>query len=369
MNRMLFLISLMGLTAALSYARAGNSPYMPVGPQSTTQGQPRMILVQNDKPATPQVPAKIDQPQQQPNNVTSDAFSQVAPSGTELPGGYNPGMLGDSLIYNVNARLSSGSSSLYVPYPWFGAFKITDNESPRPQDRVYLNYNSFARVANEINGPGAPNFHVNRETFGIEKAFLDGAVSFGVRLPLIQLNGADINQSKYGDTTFIGKVALYDDCKTGNLISAGLAVTTPTGPDVTFSDGSSHNPTLIQPFVGGILAADDLYFQGFSSFVFPTDSVFATVWFLDVGVGYVFRNSDRDGLITGIAPTIEGHWTVPTGRTGSRGESSVPDLFVATGGVHVLAGRNSDLTIGMALPMTGPRPYATEWIIQLNVGF
>src|SRR5262249_29857955 len=57
-----------------------------------------------------------------------------------------------------------------------GAFKIADNESPRPQDRVFVNYNYFDRIL-------GTSVDLNRETLGFEKTFLDGNASVGMRVP------------------------------------------------------------------------------------------------------------------------------------------------------------------------------------------
>lgn len=59
-----------------------------------------------------------------------------------------------------------------------GGFKTAENESPRPQHRVFLNYNYFNNVTPA--GPGVP---LNRSVVGFEQTFLDESSSFGVRLP------------------------------------------------------------------------------------------------------------------------------------------------------------------------------------------
>ena len=103
-----------------------------------------------------------------------------------------------------------------------GAFKVADNESPRPQDRVCLTWNYFDGIqgppvgptgpvsmtqtttmqtsvpnrglppttfATTANGtavyPAAPQVvaNINREVFGFEKTFLDGRASIELRVP------------------------------------------------------------------------------------------------------------------------------------------------------------------------------------------
>jgi hypothetical protein len=98
-----------------------------------------------------------------------------------------------------------------------GAFKIQENESPRPADRVNLTFNYYNSV-----DLGTKKIDVQRETLGFEKTFLDGNASLGARLPFFQ--NLD-NKDDMGDITLIGKFAFLNDRMTGNVISGGIAIT------------------------------------------------------------------------------------------------------------------------------------------------
>ncbi len=102
-----------------------------------------------------------------------------------------------------------------------GAFKIAENESPRPMDRVYFNYNYFNNV-----DLGGTKGNVYRETFGFEKTFLNGDASIGVRLPFIALPGRDpgTDLGDIGDVSLIFKYAFINDTTTGNLIGAARTI-------------------------------------------------------------------------------------------------------------------------------------------------
>lgn len=65
------------------------------------------------------------------------------------------------------------------PFPSAGGFKIAENESPRPQDRIFFNNNFF----DNINNTNTDIASVQRQTIGFEKTFLDGDASVGVRVP------------------------------------------------------------------------------------------------------------------------------------------------------------------------------------------
>jgi hypothetical protein len=254
-----------------------------------------------------------------------------------------------------------------------GSFKITENESPRPLDRVFINYNYYNRLGS-AGGDVTIRPDLHRETAGFEKTFLDGNASFGVRVPYLQTTNGDgaSSGSDIGDITFIGKFAFYNDRSTGNLLSAGLAVTAPTGPDDILADGSRLHSTLLQPYLGYIWTSGDFYVQGFSAVIVPTDSRDVTLLTNDLGVGYrLYRNNSSESLITELTPTVEGHLTNPLNHRGldSSGDVGFPDIFVLTTGVHVGVGRNAVLTTGFAVPLTGPKPFDFEGIVQFNFRF
>src|SRR5205823_2792588 len=72
-----------------------------------------------------------------------------------------------------------------------GAFKIAENESAAPQDRVFVTYNFYDNLNGSLRGPDQPRVDLHRETFGFEKSFLDGNASFGMRLPYLQVTGGE----------------------------------------------------------------------------------------------------------------------------------------------------------------------------------
>src|SRR5262249_10864910 len=106
-----------------------------------------------------------------------------------------------------------------------GAFRITDNESPMPQDRVFALYNFFDQV-NGSAGGGIQQTNVHREVAGFESTFMCGYASFGLRAPVIQVQGdPSIARDDFGDLSFILKYALYMDRSCGDVLSMGLVTT------------------------------------------------------------------------------------------------------------------------------------------------
>jgi hypothetical protein len=286
--------------------------------------------------------------------------------------------------------------TVLVAVPSRGAFKIAENASPLPQDRVFFTYNNFQNLGFPeagSNGPQAntstsqvflrnqattttvttvspaiPRVNLDREVFGFEKTFLGGDASIELRAPLLQQgSGAGGGYNGFGDLTIIGKYALYFDRTTGNVFSTGLGVTVPTGQSIPTTDGSIRD-VLLQPFVGYIWNFDRFFVQGFHSLVVPTDSRDVTMAFNDLGINFwLYRNPDR--FLSFVVPTLEAHVTTPLNHRDLNGPIVIPDMVVLTTGIHFGLGRNSSLTVGAATPVTGPRPYTVESFLQFNWRF
>ena len=270
-----------------------------------------------------------------------------------------------------------------------GAFKIGENESPAPEDRVFLTYNYFGdvrgpnlgasmpksdTVTTTINGNAAivtthtpafaPQINASREIFGFEKTFFNGMASVGLRAPLVQQQG-DGSFTKVGNLTAILKVAIAGDPASGDVLSAGLAVTAPTGPSIATIDGDIRS-TIVQPFVGYRWVEDRFFLQGFASVAVPTDSQLPTLLFNDIGVGYKVYQGTPGDAITFVSPIVEAHLTTPLTHRGLDNAIIAPDLLALVGGVHIGLYGTSTLTFGVSAPVTGPRPFDVEGIAQLN---
>jgi hypothetical protein len=251
---------------------------------------------------------------------------------------------------------SSSSLSNRVPVTSFGSFKISDNESAAPTDRVFATYNYY-----DVDGFHGNSSSINREMIGFEKTFLDGRASFGIRAPYTEVGEGLGGSSDFDSLSLIGKYAVYQDREAGNVISAGLVVTVPTGPDIFVGPGTI-NPTLIQPYVGYALSFGRAYVQGFSEIIIPTDNSLPTFVANDIGIGYRLEAIP-------IIPTFEVHANDALNHQGSAGSPiGFVDNVTLTGGFHTLIG-NSVLTLGAATPVTGPRLTSIEAIVEFNWHF
>lgn len=385
-----------------------------------------------------QLPDKEKKPIEKKSPL-DDVFTQTPPMGNQFPTGFNPVMLGDFGVLFVRQNvvvtgtktttkktvLFTGTGqekniiatksvttttpvtevrTVVIPYAASAAaFKVGENESPRPVDRVFGFYNYYGGIQGADNGPAtsgtsatqntirlgqgvsqlttstvATNFpalpvvsaNLHREVFGFEKTFLDGFASIELRVPFLQQNGnIDGFGAQYvGDVTVLGKYAFILDNPTGNVLSAGLAVTVPTGPGVETYVGDIHS-TLFQPWFGYIWNVDRFFVQAFHSVVVPTDSRDTTLLFNDIALNFWLYRAGGDRFVTYLVPMIEVHVTTPLNHRSGEAPIQVPDVVALTSGLHIGLGANTTFSIGLATPVTGPRVYNVEAIAVLNWRF
>jgi hypothetical protein len=326
---------------------------------------------------TPAVPA--------PSLITPEP-SLPFESGLAL-GGSNvavaPGMKGDlvpipSIAFAPGKPPSSSQPRGGGLAPSARAFKITDDESPQPRDRLFFDFNYYDNVGAAVDRRLGIDIHgvaIYREMFGLEKTFLDNAASIGLRLPLNTLSansstpGLGGTDTDVGDLTAILKYAFWQD--TAKVLSAGLAVTAPTGPShFAGSNVPIAHDTILQPFIGYLWARERWFVHGFSGLEIPTQSRDVTILFNSLGVGYIFsRGSPDDRLLTAIVPTFEVHLSDPLSHRGAfrifdpAGTPDVVDLTMAT---TFELGRRSSLSLGIVTPVTGPKPFDVEALAQFN---
>ncbi len=160
-------------------------------------------------------------------------FRQAASTAPGLPPPFPPGPPPPP----PGARLASAI------VPSVRGFKIAENQSPQPQDRVFFTFDYFSdlngalnrRFESPVNGLTA-----YRYIFGFEKTFDEGFGSFGFRLPLDSLSANSAISGNFvkpgGTSTSLNDLSLFTkyvlkvDPATGSLLSVGLEATLPTGP-------------------------------------------------------------------------------------------------------------------------------------------
>jgi hypothetical protein len=272
--------------------------------------------------------------------------------------------------------------------PAVRGFKIGENQSPQPQDRIFYSFNFFDNLNARLNKAfEAPVDHIKayREIFGFEKTFDGGMGSIGFRLPLNTITADSNIQGNFkkpgGTSTALGDLSIYAkyilklNPETGSLFSVGIVVTPPTGPG-QFAGASylqNVHVTSIQPFIGYIWRRDRFYLHGFSALDVPSSVRDVTMVYNDIGIGYfLYRVADPSKFLTAVAPTFEVHLNDPlTHRDpfNSKDPTGTPDVVNLTSGVNFEFYNRSILTFGFVDPVTGPKPFNYEWLLLFNVRF
>jgi hypothetical protein len=346
-------------------------PCLPAQPLNPAMpGQPNQPNTDPNQPNT--------QPNQPSNSPFNEALASAGEGGTQPAASYMPGFFGDVLggvilVPGAVPNTSSGGGAfearnlLSINVSQASAIKISDSDSPRPMDRVYYLYNFFGDIP--IGAPGDPTLDVHRHVIGFEKTFLDGNASIGMRLPFFDFAGSFAYDTGFtGDLSILTKFALINDRRTGDVLSMGVAVATPTGGTPSFyvqtrggfvrQPSQRDYPVTIQPYFGYIYNfTPRLYFQGFHSVLIPTLSSEPTFMANDVALGYWLYRNPTDSLIRGIIPTVEVHVNTPFNHRDPAvafGDVQMLDSVNLTSGFYVMFPR-SVLGVSVAVPLSfGP---------------
>ncbi len=270
-------------------------------------------------------------------------------------------------------------------YPSVRGIKITENQSPRPMDRIYFDFNYYNNLNDTLNRRDlSPITRMRAYTYllGFEKTFNEGLGSIGIRVPLDSLSASSVNNVAStpttvapGDMSLYAKYILAQNQSTGSLVSAGFALTLPTGPG-KFA-GSPYlfgiNSIYFQPYLGYIYNYNRWYLQGFTGMSFSANTSDVSIIYNDVGIGYFLKRSqDPREFITAIAPTFEIHVDNPINHRDVYNRFDIagsPDLLDLTFGFNIEFRRTAVLTFAFVTPVTSPKPFDSEAAILFNFYF
>jgi hypothetical protein len=266
--------------------------------------------------------------------------------------------------------------------PSVRAFKMADNQTPFPVNRLTFSFNFYDYLSQSVNQRF--NVPINRlqgyrYIWGFEKTFFDQRASVGMWLPLNTLSGSSTipgvgrTSTSLGDISMFVKYAFWIDRKAGRVLTGGLALTAPTGP--TAFAGAPYLRAVhyadLQPFLTFQWTWDRTFLIGFSAIDVPTGPRDVTMYYNDLALGYyLFRNENPDGLIRAIAPSFETHVNTPLNHSNPfnpRDIAGTADAVNLTEGLNVFLGKRTILSLGLCEPVTGPRPFSVEALGFLSV--
>jgi hypothetical protein len=303
-----------------------------------------------------------------------------------------PNMIGDLSPFYAHAAqvghsppLPPGPHGAALFYPTVRNFKVSENQSPRPQDRFFFDFNFYSNVNSAVNtAQRSPINQMNAYTYlwGFEKTFDQGNGSIGIRLPLNSLTATSNTpgvsaptSTALGNLDIFAKYILKQNVQTGSLITAGFQITPQTATS-RFA-GAPYvyglNTTYFQPFIAYIWQRDRFYLQGFSGFDFPANNADVTLMYNDIGLGYfLYRNMDTRRFITAIAPTFEVHVNTPFNhRNPFNTFDPAASTYVTnlTYGLNVMMFGRSMITAALVTPVSSPKPFDAEFALLFNYYF
>lgn len=268
-------------------------------------------------------------------------------------------------------------------YSSMSNYKISENQSPRPQDRVFFEFNYYNNANDTINSrESSPITQMKAYVynFGLEKTFNNGMGSIGIRFPLNNLTANSFDNSVNtptttapGNLTIFSKYILAQNTSTGSLISACWAITpqTATGSFAVAPYLLPLNSTYFQTCLAYIYKHNKWYFQGFSGFSFPMNPDNVSMVYNDIGVGYfLVQNQDPDAWLTALAPTFELHVNNPVNHRDPFNRfdpAGTPDSVNLTFGLNFGFRNTAVLTTAFVTSVSSPKPFDSEAIVMLNI--
>ena len=318
-----------------------------------------------------------------------------------------PNMIGDSLGIPTLAGHFFIGDYLF----WHRHFtKVADNNSALPLDRFGVSYNLYYNApvlyensvfANRLQGGNIEEFK-----FVGEKTFANGLLSAQVTVPFANTVAFDqvvpdpswgYQATELGNLAFTLKALLYQDWRFA--IASGLLIETPTADDFTRFDPSIYRTTIVHeneawyltPFAALLVTPNDrLFSQNFISHRVATSGNAYTVngrvysyirqanmLMIDSSVGYWIYRDPRSRILTGLAPTLELHYTTTTEDSDKPEINRVDYLSLTIGGTAEI-NRNATLATGLVLPLRAnadgnvgqtDRNFDWELAVQLNIRY
>ncbi|MCA9264720.1 MAG: hypothetical protein KDA60_12755, partial [Planctomycetales bacterium] len=325
-------------------------------------------------------------------------------------------MFGDFLDAPIHLTGTNGAQQMRADLALGGGarrLKISENNSALPTDRATVAYNRYSDVlsfdADEMIPGGVTTRDVNRYTVGLEMADSTESWSLETRFTIAESFAGQGDQfslagSGLGNVLIGLKRLLFVHDRF--VVTGGVAMDFPLGGEALASVGT-HRLTVrnealhLQPYLASASVRGPFFFQSFSQVdvalsgnaidvyddCLCTDATIGQYtdqgyWHNDIAAGvWILRDGFENRWLAGLAAIGEFHHTTAitdTDRiehTFSLGETILltsPTNRVnpmnATFGVHALLHSNTEIRLGVSLPVaeTHDRWFDSEWILQIN---
>ncbi len=366
---------------------------------------------------TARPPSAVRRPSRRPVSGQELAPPSASDTGDYLASaprmfGHYYGATGQLLVRSINNNgLAKGDFVTDVPMGGGASpLQITDNNTPLPQSRFFVNYNHFENALRAQSGNRRFFLPVDQYTVGTEQTFMDGISSWQLQLPMTGGFGVagdpGVSSGQFGNLGFISKTAIWRSDYA--ILSGGLGLELPTGSSVQgrgqFTRYQLRNSsTTVLPFIGVMaLPTDATFLQGFLTASVPASGnqfvvgsrggpdVNAGVYtpqtrlHLDLAGGAWFYQNPGGGGITGMAFVGEVHYVAATqtgdflnvtsiGPTGPNfyqlgNLSNQQTATNLTAGIHTVWNDRFQFRIAGAVPLAQRpnRGFDGEVIVQVN---
>ena len=327
-----------------------------------------------------------------------------------------PSMFGDGGLVIPRALVLQGGLQLVVQNH---AYKISENNSVLPQDRVGFNFNAMQDVYNGISDRLVSD-NIYEYRFFLEETFMDGRLSFELMVPfystssyspdpLVSVNRGPAIENEFGDIAF-GLKALVHETHS-SACSIGLRVEVPTGAEVKADpalNGAGYIASLdddvwnFTPYLGYFaMPTERTYLQAFTGYRLTSTSVDEienplsireqSYFTADLALGcWLYRNSDAS-FLTSVIPSIELHYTgawdtESANRPGLGPANTISNLIYGhsdrlslTAGCSAVTKSSWEAGLGVAVPLrtndanfsgfTVPSDRAYDWSLLARITY
>ncbi len=314
------------------------------------------------------------------------------------------GRHGQEIFYYDNYTIGQPYIALSNPATSVvGRIKASENNSPMPTDRVFLDFAVYNNVPFTTPDGRIDGIDVQRFIPGIERTLFDGMMSVELRMPFARTldNAVVFGEGLDGDSWEIGN--LYAAVKTllyqGDTVAVtgGLGINVPTAEDLKFTDslggtGEIENEAVhLLPFFGLLHTPNDTFYtqtyvqvdvdangntfrwNGLDRGVIQDQ----TLLYADVVVGAWLYDDPSSNGIQGIVGTTEIHYTTSVKDfdafndvNTSTDPVALDDFDFLTGivGIHLLHANGAQLTFAYGVPLITHRFSDGEFRMMVNWG-
>ena len=290
-------------------------------------------------------------------------------------------------------------------------YKVAENNSPLPQDRIGFNYNFLHNVYNGTLDGLRVNDDLSEYRLFAEKTLFCDRLSVDLMIPFyftsrydpgddLLLVGPETDYA-FGDIAFGMKYLLHRS--ESAALSAGLRVEAPTNDEITqtgqlnfFYATVNDDVWHFTPYAALLMTPSDRFFvQSFLSYRLNSGSLESeefgpirqqTYLMADASAGYwIYRNPGNRGL-TGIVPTVELHYTgafdeESPDNTVTNTIYGKTDVLNLTAGLTALINDRTSMAVGVSVPLLDnptSLPFTTstvgtdrryDWALMVNMNY